>query len=80
MLWDTLVHRCRGARRGRVSLKDMHTEGNSRRHTHLVIAHADTARLETTQPTLLPAPVRGVMSNAKAGRRGGPGKPGCRRG
>lgn len=69
-----------GARRGRVSLKDVYTEGNSRRHTRLVMARADTARLGTTQPTLLPAPVRGVMSNAKAGGCGGPGKPGCRRG
>ena len=54
--------------------------GASRRHTHLLTARADTARHGTTQTTLLPAAVRGVMSNAKAGGREGPGKPGCRRG
>lgn len=29
LLWDTLVRHCRGAHRGRVSLKDVYTAGNS---------------------------------------------------
>lgn len=53
LLLGHLARHCRGARRGRVSLKDVYTEGNSV-GTRLVMARHRTQQAGTTQPTLLP--------------------------
>lgn len=65
-----------GARRGRVSLKDVYTEGTSCRHTRLVMARGHSKAWDHPA-NVASAPVRGVMSNAKAGGVGGLGNLGA---